>query len=349
MGTIVSVAGASGYAGGELLRLLAAHPDLDLGAVTAGASAGSAVGDLHPHLVGLSDRVFEATDVASLGAADVAFLALPHGESTALAGPLRERGVRVVDLGADHRLRDPHEWRQWYGSDHPAPERLDGSWPYGLPELPGAREALGGAHQVAVPGCYATAVALALHPLLAAGVVEPDDVVVSAASGTTGAGRAAKAALLASEVMGDLTAYKVGAHQHTPEIEQTLGGAGAGPVTLSLTTVLAPMPRGILATCTARLRPGVDSDDLVAALQGAYAGERFVHVLPPGRWPHTAATVGSNACHLQVVADVRAGRAVVVAAIDNLGKGAAGQAVQCANLMLGLDEGAGLTATGVAP
>ena len=349
MGITVSVAGASGYAGGELLRLLAAHPHLDVGQLAAGSSAGTTVGDVHPHLPALADRVFSDAHADLLGAADIAFLALPHGESSILAGELRGRGVRVVDLGADHRLRDPAQWREWYGSEHARPASLDGSWPYGLPELPGVRAALTGAGQVAVPGCYATAITLALHPLLARGVVEPADVVVTAASGTSGAGRSPKVGLLGSEVMGDLTAYKVAAHQHTPEIEQTLGTAGAGSVTLSLTTVLAPMPRGILASCTARLTPGTSADDLVDALHDAYAEESFVHLLAPGRWPHTAATIGSNACQLQVAADRRTGRAIVVAALDNLGKGAAGQAIQCANLMLGLEESAGLTSAGVAP
>lgn len=349
MGITASVAGASGYAGGELLRLLLGHPEIEIGPLAAGSAAGSLVGDVHAHLPALADRSFITTDVDLLAEADLVFLALPHGESAGIAADLRSRGVRVVDLGADHRLRDPAAWAQWYGADHPEPSSLDGSWPYGLPELPGVRERLTGADQVAVPGCYPTAITLALHPLLAAGVVEPYDVVVTAASGTSGAGRGAKVALLGSEVMGDLSAYKVAGHQHTPEIEQTLSDAGAGAVTMSLTTVLAPMPRGILASCTARLRAGVTTDEIVAALQVAYAAEPFVHVLPAGRWPHTAATVGSNACQLQAVADQRTGRAVVVAALDNLGKGAAGQAVQCANVMLGVDEGVGLSSAGVAP
>ena len=247
--------------------------------------------------------------------------------------------MRIVDLGADHRLRDPADWRRAYGGTHA------GSWPYGLPELPGARAEIARAARVAAPGCYPTAVILALHPLLDAGLVEPTDLVVVAASGTSGAGRSAKLNLLGSEVMGDLSAYKVANHQHVPEMLQALGHG----CTLSFTPVLAPMPRGILATATARLRPGVLAEDLYGALQAAYADEPFVHVPPPGRWPHTAAVSGSNCCQLQVTADRAAGRAVVVAAIDNLGKGAAGQALQCANLMLGLPETAGLTANGVAP
>jgi N-acetyl-gamma-glutamyl-phosphate reductase len=337
------VAGASGYAGGELLRLLSAHPDLDLGAVCAGSQAGLPVGAVHPQLPGLGDAVFASTDVGVLAEADLVFLALPHGESAAIGDALLDRGRTVVDLAADHRLADGAAWGQWYGGPHA------GGWPYGLPELPGARAALAGSDRVAVPGCYPTAVALALAPLLAAGLVEPADIVIAAASGTSGAGRSAKIGLLGSEVMGDVHAYKVGSHQHTPEIEQALTAVAGAPVTVSLTTTLAPMPRGMLATSTARLRPGVSTADLRASLQVQYADEPFVFVLPEGRWPHTAATVGSNACQLQVVADGHSGRAVVVSAIDNLGKGAAGQAVQCANLLLGLHETAGLTSAGVAP
>ena len=330
MGVRAAVAGASGYAGGELLRLLLQHPDVEPVVLAAGSQAGRYVGEVHPHLPALAGERFVATAPEAFAGVDVVFLALPHGESAALDldVPL------VVDLGADHRLRSPEAWARHYDGPHAAP------WPYGLPELPEARDVLRGATRVAVPGCYPTAVTLALAPLLAAGLAGPDDVVVVAASGTSGAGRAAKANLLGSEVMGDLTAYKVGAHQHTPEIEQALGIGR-----LSFTTVLAPMPRGILATATAR--SDAPTGPLRAALADAYAAEPFVHVLPEGQWPHTAATLGSNACHLQVATDGT--RAVVVAAIDNLGKGAAGQAVQCANLALGLPETAGLTTNGVAP
>ena len=346
MGMTVAVAGASGYAGGELLRLLCGHPDLEIGPLAANSSAGRPVTDLHPHLPALAGRTFVATEAGVLADADLVFLALPHGESATLARQLT--GTRIVDLGADHRLHDADQWKRWYGAAHPHPEEL-GSWPYGLPELPGTRALLAGAQRIAAPGCYPTGVILGLAPLLAAHLVEPTDLVVVASSGTTGAGRAAKANLLGSEVMGDLSAYKVAAHQHTPEIAQALAGAAGADVGLSFTTLLAPMPRGILATSTARLAAGTTSADLYAALNAAYADEPFVHVLEPDRWPHTAATVGSNACHLQVIADEQAGRAVVVSALDNLGKGAAGQALQCANLALGLPETAGLTSAGVAP
>ena len=344
MGMRASVAGASGYAGGELLRLLLSHPELELAVITAASKAGAPVTSAHPHLPQLATTTFAPTDPARLAAADVVFVALPHGESAALAAQLPP-DVVVVDLGADHRLADARAWQRYYGSAEHA-----GSWPYGLPELPNARPALAGARRIASPGCYPTAVALALAPLLAAGLVAPDDVVVVAASGTSGAGRAATADLMASEVMGSVSAYKAGGrHQHTPEMEQSLSAAAGHAVTLSFTPVLAPMPRGILATCTARLADGATEAQLSDALHAAYDDEPFVHVLPPGAWPRTAATLGSNACHLQVAADGHAGRAVVVATIDNLGKGAAGQAVQNGNLALGLPEAAGLTAHGVAP
>ncbi|MEU7617886.1 N-acetyl-gamma-glutamyl-phosphate reductase [Micromonospora rifamycinica] len=333
MGIRIAVAGASGYAGGELLRLIAGHPEFDLVTATAHRQAGAPVSAVHPQLAGL-DLVFAATEPATLADADLIFLALPHGESAALAAVLPE-SVRVVDLGADHRLRDADAWSRYYGGPHA------GAWTYGLPELPGQRAAIAGATRVANTGCYAVAVTLALAPLIAAGAVSPADVVVVAASGTSGAGRAAKAHLLGSEVMGDLSPYKVGAHQHVPEIKQATGAAG-----LSLTPVLAPMPRGILATVTAV--PTGDADPR-AVLAEAYADAPFVHLLPEGAWPHTAATAGANSCHLQATVDVDSGRVIVVSAIDNLGKGAAGQAVQNANLMFGLPETTGLPLFGVAP
>jgi N-acetyl-gamma-glutamyl-phosphate reductase len=338
-----AVVGASGYAGGELVRLLLGHPHLQVGALAAGSSAGQRVTALHPHLTALADRTFVATEPAALADADVVFLALPHGESGSLAAQLGSDTL-VVDLGADHRLERADAWAAYYGGVHA------GTWTYGMPELGDQRAAIAGARRIANPGCYPTGVILGLAPLLAAGLVEPDDVVVVAASGTSGAGRKPSDSLLATTVMGQLSAYKVGGvHQHTPEMEQALSGAAGEQVTVSFTPVLAPMPRGILATTTARLAPGVTTELLHEALHATYADEPFVTVLPSGSWPQTGATLGANAVHLQVAADTHAGRAVVVSAIDNLVKGAAGQALQNANLALGLPETAGLTAIGVAP
>jgi N-acetyl-gamma-glutamyl-phosphate reductase len=279
-------------------------------------------------------------DTPELGEAEVVFLALPHGASAAVV-PALSPDALVVDLGADFRLTDPAAWRRWYSGDHA------GTWPYGLPELPGAREALAGARRIANPGCYATAIALGLAPLLHAGAVEREDIVVVAASGTTGAGRAPSVRLLASEVMGDLTSYKTaGTHQHLAEITQSLGAVAAAQVSMSFTPILAPMPRGILATCTATVADGVDAAELRAAF-ARYDDEPFVTVLTEGVQPHTAATTGSNSAHVQVALDDDARRAVVLVAIDNLGKGAAGQAIQNANAMLGLAETTGLPVNAV--
>ncbi len=356
MGARVAVAGGSGYAGGELLRLLAGHPDLELGPVTGQSNAGRPIAEVHPHLAGapsLADRTFDAADTLPGSGCDLVFLALPAGESARVAADL-DPDVRLVDLGPDFRLADAGAWARHYQVPYP------GRWTTGLPELPGAREQIRAATRVAVPGCYATACIVALTPLVAAGVVEAHDIVIVAASGTSGAGRSPRAELLASEVMGAVSAYQAGgAHRHTPEIEQALAEAagrdGAG-VTVSFTPVLAPMPRGILATATARLAPaaaGADGETATALLHQtlteAYADEPFICLLAGGRWPTTAAVAGSNGVHLQAAADARTGRATVVAAIDNLGKGAAGQAIQNANLMLGLPESSGLTTCGVAP
>ena len=344
MGLAVAVAGASGYTGGELLRLISGHPDLELGPVMAAGNAGAPVTAAHPHLTAFGDRTFEPLDTARLAPADLVFLALPHEDSARVGAALPPR-VPVVDLSASYRLADPGAWSAYYRTPHP------GRWCYGLPELPGARDRIRDTRRVASPGCYATAAILALAPLLAAGLADPGDIVIVAASGTSGAGRAPSPALLATEVMGAMSSYQAGgAHRHTPEIEQALREAAGGRPVVSFTPALAPMPRGILATCTARLSdPATPSAALRDALAAAYAGEPFVHLLPDGRWPTTAATLGSNAAHLQAAADGHAGRAVVVAALDNLGKGAAGQAIQAANLMLGLPETAGLTAQGFAP
>jgi len=347
MGARVAVAGASGYAGGELLRLLSAHPDLELAVATASGSAGKTVAELHPHLAGLpvlAGHVLESHGAEALADCDLAFLALPAGQSAVVAAQLPGH-VKVVDLGPDFRLTDGAAWARHYSGPHP------GRWVTGIPELPGARASIEAASRVAAPGCYATAAILALTPLVVAGLVEPADIVVVAASGTTGAGRSLRADLLASEVMGSVSAYAVaGAHRHTPEIEQAIAEACGRRASVSFTPVLAPMPRGILATCTARLAaPSISTADLRSAVAASYGGEPFVTLLPEGSWPATASVGGSNGIQLQVAADPRAGRAVAVAVIDNLGKGAAGQAIQDANLMLGLAETAGLTTIGVAP
>ncbi len=339
----VTVAGASGYAGGELLRLVSGHPGLELAVAAAGAAAGRPVTDSHPQLPHLAGLRFVETRPDVLADADLVFLALPHGESAAIAATLPS-GLPVVDLGADFRLADSADWEEFYGSPHA------GTWTYGLPELPGARERIASSRRVANPGCYVTAITLALAPLLADGLATGDDVVVVAASGTSGAGRAPKPSLLATEVMGSMSAYKVGGtHQHTPEVAQNLRAATGAPVRLSFTPLLAPMPRGILATCSAPLAEGASEASVRDCLVEAYAGEPFVQVLAPGRWPTTAATIGGNGAHLQAAVDHAAGRVTVVAALDNLVKGAAGQAVQNANLVLGLPETAGLSAAGVAP
>ncbi|NYG56026.1 N-acetyl-gamma-glutamyl-phosphate reductase [Nocardioides perillae] len=338
----VAVAGASGYAGGEVLRLLLGHPDVEVGALTGGSNAGQPLGALQPHLVPLADRVLEPTDAEVLAGHDVVVLGLPHGQSAALAEQLGDETV-VIDCGADFRLTDAAAWERFYGGDHA------GSWPYGLPELPGQRERLRGARRVAVPGCYPTVSTLTLAPAVAAGLVEPDLVVV-AASGTSGAGKAAKPHLLGSEVMGNASAYGVGGvHRHTPEITQNLAGLGGDTPRVSFTPLLVPMSRGILATCSAPLRPGVDAAQAREAYLTAYADEPFVHVLPEGQWPQTQAVLGSNAVHVQVTVDEDAGRLVAVGVVDNLAKGTGGAAVQCLNLALGLDETAGLTTVGLAP
>ncbi|MGV9391542.1 N-acetyl-gamma-glutamyl-phosphate reductase [Streptomyces olivaceus] len=342
MAVRAAVAGASGYAGGELLRLLLAHPEVEVGALTGNSNAGQRLGALQPHLLPLADRVLEATTPEVLGGHDVVFLALPHGQSAAVAEQLGP-DVLVVDMGADFRLKDAGDWERFYGSPHA------GTWPYGLPELPGSRAALEGSRRVAVPGCYPTAVSLALFPAYAASLAEPEAVVV-AASGTSGAGKAAKPHLLGSEVMGSMSPYGVGGgHRHTPEMIQNLGAVAGEPVTVSFTPTLAPMPRGILATCTAKAKPGVTAESVRAAYEKAFADEPFVHLLPEGRWPATASVHGSNAVQIQVAYDAAAGRIVAISAIDNLAKGTAGGAVQSMNIALGLAETTGLTTIGVAP
>ena len=337
----VAVAGATGYAGGEILRLLLGHPGVQIGALTAASSAGQPLGALQPHLAPLADRIVQPTDLTTLTGHDVVFLALPHGESGPIAAALPD-GVIVIDCGADFRLRNGHDWERFYGSPHA------GTWPYGLPELPGQRAVLNSATRIAVPGCYPTVSSLAMAPAVAAGLIDTRDVVIVAASGTSGAGKALKANLLGSEVMGNVSAYSVGGvHRHIPEIVQNLSALTDEEVRVSFTPLLVPMPRGILATCTAPTTAAYD--EIRAAYASAYADEPFVHLLPEGQWPQTKSVIGSNSVHLQVAVDQAAGRLVVVGAVDNLAKGTAGGAVQCLNLALGLPETTGLNAVGVAP
>ena len=343
MTTTVAVAGATGYAGGELLRLLLGHPEVRIGALTAGSSAGTRLLAHHQHLTPLADRMVEETTAARLAGHDVVFLALPHGHSAAVAAELGPDTL-VIDAGADHRLVDAEQWRAFYGSDHA------GTWPYGLPELPGQRPVLASTRRIAVPGCYPTAVTLALLPALTGGLVSGRDVVAVAASGTSGAGRSLKTSLLGSEVMGSASAYGVGGvHRHVPEMLQNFARLGAGAPTVSFTPMLAPMSRGILATVTAPLAAGTPVEVVRSTYRAAYDDEPFVTLLPEGRWPQTQSVVGSNAVHVQVTVDAAAGRLVAVAAIDNLTKGTSGGAIQSMNLALGLPETLGLTTIGVAP
>ncbi|MEU6234506.1 N-acetyl-gamma-glutamyl-phosphate reductase [Kitasatospora sp. NPDC047058] len=338
----VAVAGASGYAGGEALRLLLGHPEVEIGALTGGSNAGTRLGALQPHLLPLADRILEPTTAEVLADHDVVFLALPHGQSAAVAEALGGN-VLIVDCGADFRLKAAADWEQFYGSAHA------GTWPYGLPELPAHRAALKGVNRIAVPGCYPTAASLALFPAYAAKLAEPEAVIV-AASGTSGAGKAAKTHLLGSEVMGSVSAYGVGGgHRHTPEMSQNLTPLAGEPVTVSFTPTLVPMPRGILATCSAKARPGVTGEGLRAAYAEAFAGEPFVRLLPEGQWPQTSSVYGSNAALVQVALDETAGRIIAISAIDNLVKGTAGGAVQSMNIALGLPEELGLPVNGVAP
>ena len=341
MAFTVALAGCTGYAGGEVLRLLLQHPEAEIGVLTGNSSAGDLLGQHQGHLAPLAERRILATTAENLRGHDVVFLALPHGTSAAIAEQLGDE-VLVVDAGADFRLTDAAAWETFYGSPHA------GTWPYGLPELPGARAALAGTTRIAVPGCYPTATTLALLPAVAAGLIDASQISIVAASGTSGAGKAAKPHLLGSEVMGSLSPYGVGGvHRHTPEIVQNLSTVTDAEVIVSFTPLLAPMPRGILATCSAPLTG--EAAAVRAAYEQAYADEPFVNLLPEGAWPTTASVVGSNRVALQVAVDETAGRVIAISAIDNLTKGTAGGAIQSMNIALGLPETAGLSTVGVAP
>ena len=335
----IGIIGASGYAGGELLRLLAMHPEFEVCTVTAHSNAGEAITTVHPHLTSYTGKTFSAFNPKDFDCCEVIFLALPHGESAGVISSLHS-GAKVVDLGADYRLEDSAKWDKYYGGAHA------GTWTYGAPELPGARALIAKSKKVANPGCYATAIALGIAP--AANIANIEDVVVVAASGTTGAGRSAKINLIASEVMGSLTSYKFGGvHQHTPEIEEAVTRATGKSSKISFTPILAPMPRGILATITMKLQSGVTIDQVRRTYEAAYSGEEFVQLLPEGQMPKTSAVLGSNFVAMQVAVDDHTNRLIVSVAIDNLVKGAAGQAIQNANIICGFAENLGLTSQGI--
>ena len=334
-----AIVGASGYAGTELLRLLLEHPKFEVSVITAHSNAGELISSVAPQLSKLGDRRFEKFDLTKVNACEIVFLALPHGESAALIAQL-DPSIKIVDLGADFRLTSANQWVKYYGGAHA------GTWTYGLPELPGKRDQIKKATRVANPGCYATSISLAIAPAL--GLIDSSDIVIVAASGTTGAGRSAKVNLIGSEVMGSLSSYKFGGvHQHTPEIEEALTQVAGSEVKISFTPILAPMPRGILSTVTAKLTASATTESMHELYTKSYVNDEFVTVLPLGQMPKTNSVIGSNHVHLQVAVDTHTNRLVVSAAIDNLGKGAAGQAIQNANLICGLAENSGLQILGL--
>lgn len=341
----VAIVGASGYTGGELLRLLAGHPELEVVVATGDSQAGQPIAGLYPSLAGVyGDRVFDTWSPDAIDGVDLAFCGLPHGASQAVVPTLRDMVGHIVDLAADFRLADAALYPEWYGEEHTVPELLAEAV-YGLPEL--FRPDLVGAALIAGPGCYPTAAALALAPLLRAGLIEPTGIVVDAVSGVSGAGRAPKPNTTFCTADGDVTAYGLLRHRHTPEIEQTLTRVGGAPAQVVFTPHLVPMSRGMLATCYSRPVAGATPADVGAALADAYADERFVTVVSGS--PSTKATQGSNAAHVSAVLDERTGWVLSFCALDNLGKGASGAALQCANLALGLPEELGLSAIGVYP
>ena len=343
----VAVAGATGYAGGEILRLLLSHPkylsgELEIGALTGNSNAGQQVAAIMPHLAQLADRTIETTDIETLSGHDVVFLGLPHGFSAEIGRQLSEDTV-VIDCAADFRLKDEKEWDHYYGGTYA------GSWPYGIPEMPGNREELAKATRIAVPGCFPTGATLATLPAVSAGLIVPD-IAVTSITGVSGAGKKASVPLLGGETMGSLKAYNTaGKHRHTPEMEQNLSAYTDKDVTVAFTPVLAPLPRGILTTAIAPLVEGITQDIATKTYQGFYADEPFVQVLPEGQQPQTQHVVGSNLCQVQVEVDERAGKLLMTSAIDNLTKGTGGAAVQCMNIALGYEETAGLPQAGVAP
>jgi N-acetyl-gamma-glutamyl-phosphate reductase len=334
----IGVVGASGYAGGELLRLLSEHPNFEITFIGAHSNAGESITALHPQLIQFEGQTFSAVNVDDLNKCDLVFTALPHGESAKLISQLNEK-VKIVDLGADYRLTDKTQWDKYYGGSYA------GSWTYGLPELTD-HQVIAKSKQVASPGCYATAIALSIAPVI--NQIDSEDIVVVAASGTTGAGRTAKVNLIGSEVMNNLTSYKFGGvHQHTPEIEQILSSISNKPVKISFTPILAPMPRGILATVTAKLITATSAQKLRTVYSDFYDKSKFVSLLTEGQMPMTNSVLGTNNVSMQIALDSHVNRIIISTAIDNLGKGAAGQAIQNANLMCNLAEDAGLKLAGV--
>ncbi|GAA4187746.1 N-acetyl-gamma-glutamyl-phosphate reductase [Microbacterium oryzae] len=344
----VAVSGASGYAGGELLRLLAEHPDVEIRTVTAHSNAGQPLIQHQPHLRSLAHLTLQDTTPEILSGHDVVFLALPHGQSGQYTDALGDTRL-VIDCGADHRLTDGADWDSFYGGHFHEP------WAYGVPELPVAgakqREQLVGATRIAAPGCNASTVSLSLAPGVAAGVIDPSDIVSVLAVGPSGAGKSLKPHLLGAELFGSANPYAVGgSHRHIPEIRQALRAAGAtGDIRISFTPVLVPMARGILATSTARISDGVTDAQIRDAWESAYGDETFVQLLPEGQVPRTADVLGANTALIGLTVDRAAGRVVVVTAVDNLAKGTAGAAIQSMNIALGLPESRALTVNGVAP
>ena len=329
----VGVVGASGYAGGELLRLLSNHPNFKLAYISAGSNAGELITAIHPHLTNFAEQKFESTDMSRINKCDLVFIALPHGESAKLISQINEE-VKIIDLGADFRLSEESSWDKYYSGNYA------GKWIYGLPEIVGATE-IAKQSRVANPGCYATAISLAIVPVIS--FIDASDLVVVAASGTSGAGRSAKVELLGSEVMNSLSVYKFGGvHQHTPEIEECLSEFSDSKVKISFTPILAPMPRGILATVTGKLNKPVSIEDIRKSFREFYQDSAFVSLLPEAIMPRTSSVAGTNNVQIQVAIDQHTQRVIVTSVIDNLGKGAAGQAIQNANLICGFNEELGL-------
>jgi N-acetyl-gamma-glutamyl-phosphate reductase len=335
----IGLIGGSGYAGGELLRLLALHPRFEVTAISAHSNAGEPITAIHPQLQSYAGRSFSTFSAVEFAECELVFLALPHGESAAVIAQL-PASTKVVDLGADFRLKSESSWNKYYGGAYA------GSWVYGIADLPGKSAEIAQATRVANPGCYATSIALGSAP--ASTFADLSDVVVVAASGTTGAGRSAKINLIASEVSGSLTSYKFGGvHQHTPEIEETLSAITGQDVKISFTPILAPMPRGILTTITVKMTKDISISAVRETYSNFYQDSPFVHLLPEGQMPKTSAVLGSNFAQMQVAIDQHTKRLVISVAIDNLGKGAAAQAIHNANLIAGFDATTGLLGNGL--